>query len=402
MPASGAGPAKIFVSYRRADAGWPARWLADRLAAQFGADVVFQDVDSIRPGDDFADEIEAAVGSCSVLLALIGPRWLAAESGTGRRLDNPQDWVRLEIEAAIRRRIRVIPVLLDGARMPATDELPPSLRELARRQAVTLSPVSLDIRSLVSVLGTALSASVAEERPSSATQVRDADSDMADMSSRAKLEAELILAKTQTYIAKIKSDTQKRTESIERDSRERHRQAMTFLTAYHRADATGQVLSLAQQIADQVIGYRRREAAGIIADAQTWAEYLERDALDWQGQAKKSVAAQSNKTDTSQRVLSLVHQTADRAIDDAHREAIEMVTDAQARAASLDRDIFLRHRQAMRLAAAPEDELNTAARVLSLAQTTVDQESADARREAATIIADARARAISPVERYAP
>ena len=156
MAVSDAGPAGIFISYRRTDASWPARWLADRLAGQFGAGVVFQDVDSIRPGDDFAAEIEAAVGACSVLLALIGPRWLAAEGDAGRRLDDPQDWVRLEIEAAIKRGVRIIPVLVDGARMPSAHELPPSLQGLVRRQAVTLSPASLDTRRLVSVLETAL------------------------------------------------------------------------------------------------------------------------------------------------------------------------------------------------------------------------------------------------------
>ena len=79
MATSGTGVVRIFISYRRADASWPARWLADRLAGQFGAGVVFQDVDSIRPGDDFAAAIETAVGACSVLLAVIGPRWLATE-----------------------------------------------------------------------------------------------------------------------------------------------------------------------------------------------------------------------------------------------------------------------------------------------------------------------------------
>ena len=91
MAASDAGPVGIFISYRRADASWPARWLADKLAGQFGASVVFQDVDSIRPGDDFATEIEEAVGACSVLLVLIGPRWLAAEADAGQRRDEPRD-----------------------------------------------------------------------------------------------------------------------------------------------------------------------------------------------------------------------------------------------------------------------------------------------------------------------
>ena len=154
----------IFISYRRADASWPVRWLADRLAEHFGPDVVFQDVDSIRPGDDFATEIEAAVGACSVLLAVIGPRWLTAEGDAGRRLDNPQDWVRLEIETAIRRGVRIIPVLVDSARMPTAAELPPSLQVLVRRQAVTLSPVSLDTRRLIAALESALAHEGKEER----------------------------------------------------------------------------------------------------------------------------------------------------------------------------------------------------------------------------------------------
>jgi TIR domain len=121
-------------------------WLIG-LAGQFGAGVVFQDVDSIRPGDDFAAALEAAVGAYAVLLAVIGPQWLAGEGDAERRLEDPQDWVRLEIEAAIRRRVRIIPVLVDGARMPSASELPPSLQSLVGRQAVTLSPASLDTRS---------------------------------------------------------------------------------------------------------------------------------------------------------------------------------------------------------------------------------------------------------------
>ena len=146
------GPARIFISYRRADASWPVRWLADWLARQFGAGVVFLDADSIRPGDDFAEKIEAAVGACSVLLAVIGPQWLAAEGDAGRRTDDPQDWVRLEIGIAIERGVCVIPVLVDGARMPSPSELPPGLRALTGRHAVELNPVSPDTRRLASVL----------------------------------------------------------------------------------------------------------------------------------------------------------------------------------------------------------------------------------------------------------
>ena len=173
MAVPGGGPAGIFISYRPADAIWPARWLADRLARHFGAGVMFRNVDSIEAGDDFAANIEAAVGACSVLLAVIGPQWLTVEGGAERLLDDPQDWVRLEIEAAFSREVRIVPVLLNDTRMPAADEMPPSLRGLARRQAVSFSPASRDISRLVSVLETAL-AQGEESRQQAETRSRNA------------------------------------------------------------------------------------------------------------------------------------------------------------------------------------------------------------------------------------
>lgn len=154
--AARAGSNQIFISYRREDASWPARWLADRLARQFGPGVVFQDVDSIRLGDDFAAKIEEAVGSCLVLLAVIGPHWSGRQSSARPRLDDPEDWVRLEIEAAIRRGIRIIPILADRAEMPSEEKLPVSLRVLAAKQALILDPSNLSIGPLVAELKTAI------------------------------------------------------------------------------------------------------------------------------------------------------------------------------------------------------------------------------------------------------
>src|SRR5215469_10587917 len=134
-------PGRIFMSYRRDETAGYAGWLFDRLASHFGRDQVFKDIDSIEPGDDFADVINTAVGSCQVLLALIGDRWLTITDQNGRpRLDDPDDFVRLEIEAALVRNVRVIPILVDGARMPQADELPASLAKLVRRQGLELSP----------------------------------------------------------------------------------------------------------------------------------------------------------------------------------------------------------------------------------------------------------------------
>ena len=132
---------RIFISYRRQDSAYPAGWLYDRLAERFGPDQIFKDVDSIELGDDFVDTITNAVGSCDILLALIGQEWLdiAGADGT-RRLDEPDDFVRLEIEAALERKVLLIPILVDGAEMPRGDELPASIAALVRRHALELSP----------------------------------------------------------------------------------------------------------------------------------------------------------------------------------------------------------------------------------------------------------------------
>lgn len=136
---------RIFISYRREETAYPAGWLYDRLSGHFGGGQVFKDVDSIQLGDDFVEVITRAVGSCDVLLALIGDEWQTITDADGRRrLDNPDDFVRLEIEAALSRRVLVIPVLVDGARMPRADELPDSLTALVRRQALELSPARFD------------------------------------------------------------------------------------------------------------------------------------------------------------------------------------------------------------------------------------------------------------------
>src|SRR6266545_5536726 len=140
-----AASGRIFISYRREETAYPAAWLFDRLAERFGGGQVFKDVDSIQLGDDFVEVITRAVGSCDVLLTLIGNEWLTITDEHGRRrLDDPDDFVRLEIEAALTRNVRVIPILVDGARMPRADELPGSLAKLVRRQALELSPARFD------------------------------------------------------------------------------------------------------------------------------------------------------------------------------------------------------------------------------------------------------------------
>jgi TIR domain len=129
----------IFISYRRDDSEGQAGRLFEGLKARFGQDRVFIDVDGIEPGRDFRRIIDEHVSSCDVLLALIGRNWLhAADKDGRRRLDTPEDFVRLEIAAALRRDIAVIPVLVQGAAMPSNEELPPDLQALAWRNAAEL------------------------------------------------------------------------------------------------------------------------------------------------------------------------------------------------------------------------------------------------------------------------
>lgn len=134
---SGPVSGRVFISYRRKEASGMAGRLYDRLAARFGDDQVFMDVDKIALGVDFAEVIAQAVSSSRVLLAVIGPTWLTATDGDGRRrLQDPNDLVRLEIAAALERGIRVIPILIEDADMPSRQELPEDLAELADRQAL--------------------------------------------------------------------------------------------------------------------------------------------------------------------------------------------------------------------------------------------------------------------------
>jgi TIR domain len=107
------------------------------LGRRFGADRVFRDVVTIAPGRDFAGEIERAIAGTSVFIALIGRRWLTIKDRDGRRrLDDANDYVRLEVEAGLRHAPSVIPILVDGAKMPTRDELPPTIAELASKEPV--------------------------------------------------------------------------------------------------------------------------------------------------------------------------------------------------------------------------------------------------------------------------
>jgi hypothetical protein len=146
---------RVFLSYRREDSAAYAGRLADELRRRLGRSDVFLDVAEIRPGRDFTEAIDAALAQSDAVLVVIGPRWLSvATADGGRRLADPDDYVRREIAAALGRSLPVVPVLVGGARLPRADELPEGLVPLARRQAMALDDETWgrDVQALLDLL----------------------------------------------------------------------------------------------------------------------------------------------------------------------------------------------------------------------------------------------------------
>jgi serine/threonine-protein kinase len=225
---------RIFISYRRADSAGYAGRIYDRLAAHFGEDAVFMDVDTIEAGLDFVEVLQNAVQSCDVLVALIGQQWLNIKDEAGkRRLDNPEDFVRVEIAAALSRDIRVIPVLVDGMVMLRSTELPDNLMALARRNALQVNHHSFnaDARRLISQLELALKSAedsrilkarkLREEHERNEREAREAEerkrAEIGEQEERARLAAE----EKKRLENRKKEEERKRKEAEEKAAREK-------------------------------------------------------------------------------------------------------------------------------------------------------------------------------------
>lgn len=130
---------KIFISYRRSDSADVTGRIYDRLIEQFGKSAIFKDVDSIPPGIDFREHLGKAVAKCKIFLVVIGDQWLEVTDAKGKkRLQDPDDFVRIEVESALNRDIPIIPLLVRGIAMPAEAKLPRSLRKLVYRNGIPI------------------------------------------------------------------------------------------------------------------------------------------------------------------------------------------------------------------------------------------------------------------------
>ena len=159
MPKS---PLAVFVSYRRQDSGETVGRIHDRLLQVFDEQRIFLDVDDQDAGEDYRRVIERALEQTNVVLAVIGPHWLTVLDRDGRRrLENSDDMVRVELESALGRSLRIVPVLVEGARMPVASDVPPSLQPLCYRTAMPVRPdpdFQPDVRRLVEAIRTVPSA----------------------------------------------------------------------------------------------------------------------------------------------------------------------------------------------------------------------------------------------------
>jgi len=166
LPAPGGAWPRVFISYRRSDSSDVTGRLHDRLSAKLGPDNLFTDVDSIPLGVDFQKHVAAILTKIDCMLAVIGRDWVKTTDAAGRRrLDDPADLVRIEIETALARQVTVIPLLVQGAVMPTEAELPPGLRDLAFRNGMTVRP-NPDFHRDVDRLEHQLLALAARARPS--------------------------------------------------------------------------------------------------------------------------------------------------------------------------------------------------------------------------------------------
>ena len=167
---------KIFVSYRREDTAGHAGRIYDRLTISFGKNNIFRDVDHIKYGEDFVEALQEAISSSKALIAIIGPDWAKIKDKHGNcRLENSYDFVRLEIESALKMGIPIFPVLVKNAEMPDPNELPQEISKISRFQALEISEtrIDYDVGELIKILETKLNITIKKSDNSESIETDD-------------------------------------------------------------------------------------------------------------------------------------------------------------------------------------------------------------------------------------
>ena len=154
--------ANIFISYRREDTQSIAGRIFEHLGRHYGLESVFIDTDRILAGSDFRDQIHEMLDKCDVLIALVGPRWLMPDSGPVR-ISNKNDWVRIEIAAALAKKVPLVPLLIDGTKMPHAEDLPEDIRDFVFRAALNLD-TGIDFHNHMQRLITSLNRTLANKK----------------------------------------------------------------------------------------------------------------------------------------------------------------------------------------------------------------------------------------------
>src|SRR5271165_4262696 len=273
---------QIFLSYRRDDTAGFAGRLYDRLHDRFPQNKIFIDVDSIDPGLDFVEAIEANVGASDVLIAVIGKRWLVAANGEGRRrLDNPEDFVRLEIGTALKRGIRVIPVLVEGVLMPQPGELPDDLKLLTRRNAIEVSHTrfSADSERLASAVERALEKTATERREREEKERLEAE--RRETEAKERIEVERRQKEEQEQLERLASAVDRALEKTATERREREQ----------REQAAAEIRERQEK---EQLNARRREHEEL---ERLEAERLEKERLEAQQREKDRVEAEQRQKD---------------------------------------------------------------------------------------------------------
>jgi TIR domain len=315
-------PGRIFISYRRRETDWPAGRLYDVLVGHFTAEQVFKDVDNIDPGDDFVERITGAVESCDVLLALIGPQWLTITNKKGqRRLDDPKDYVRIEIETALNRKIRVIPILVDEAKMPGADELPPTLASLARRNAVEINPHTFDTKRLIATVSRTLEQELARRQ-------------QAEEQARRQAEAEQQAQRAEEQ-ARRQAEAEQRAQRAEEQARQQAEAEQQAQRAEEQARQQAEAEQQAQRAEEQA---RQQAEAEQQARRQAEAEQQARRQAEAEQQARRQAEAEQQAQRAEEQARARQHKEAeDRARrlrkDQRRRDTQQVLRNLRQRAA---------------------------------------------------------------------